>query len=194
MAVSASFVLPHPPLILPEVGKGEERKIQKTVDACREAARRLAELRPQTIVLVSPHAVMYQDYFHISPGGGAGGDLSRFGAPSASVKAVYDAEFVQTLSRTARQNGLSAGTMGERDRSLDHGTIIPLRFINQAWKDYRLVRIGLSGLSAPEHYRLGKCVGQAAAALDRRVVIVASGDLSHRLKREGPYGFAPEGP
>ena len=43
-------------------------------------------------------------------------------------------------------------------------------------------------------YRLGQCIAQAVDALGRRAVFVASGDLSHKLKDDGPYGFAPEGP
>lgn len=30
--------------------------------------------------------------------------------------------------------------------------------------------------------------------MNRRCVLVASGDVSHKLKEDGPYGFAPEGP
>ena len=54
--------------------------------------------------------------------------------------------------------------------------------------------MGLSGFPPLEHYRLGQCVAGAVEALDRRAVFVASGDLSHKLKTGGPYGFAPEGP
>ena len=72
MSVLAAFAVPHPPIILPEVGRGEERKIQKTIDAYRAAMRRAAEFHPETIVLTSPHTVMYADYFHISPGDAGG--------------------------------------------------------------------------------------------------------------------------
>lgn len=57
-----------------------------------------------------------------------------------------------------------------------------------------IVRMGLSGFSALAHYRLGRCVAEAVGALGRRAVFVASGDLSHKLRPDGPYGFAPEGP
>lgn len=194
MGVLASFIVPHPPIILPEVGRGEERKIQKTADAYREIARRIAALKPDTIVLTTPHAVMYGDYFHISPGNTAEGDLRRFGVRGQSVHVKYDTEFVLELSSAADKAGLPAGTMGERDKNLDHGTLIPLRFLNEVYSAYRLVRIGLSGLPAMEHYRLGKCIAQTAQELDRRVVLIASGDLSHKLTPDGPYGFAPEGP
>lgn len=194
MAIVGAFIVPHPPIILPEVGRGEERKIQKTIDAYQEAARRVAALKPETVVITSPHATLYSDYFHISPGEGAHGDLSRFGVSDVSVEARYDAEFVQALEGHALQKGIPAGTQGERGRAIDHGTLIPLRFLNQFYSGYRLVRIGLSGLSPVEHYRLGKCIADVAGHLGRRVVFIASGDLSHKLTQAGPYGFAPEGP
>jgi AmmeMemoRadiSam system protein A len=72
--------------------------------------------------------------------------------------------------------------------------MIPLRFLNEYTTHYELVRIGLSGLSPLAHYRLGECIAATAEQLGRRVVFIASGDLSHKLCEDGPYGFAPEGP
>ena len=77
MPILGAFILPHPPIILPEVGKGEEKKIQKTSDSFREVARRIKALAPETIVLTSPHSVMYADYLHISPGEKAAGAATR---------------------------------------------------------------------------------------------------------------------
>ena len=68
MGIAGAYMVPHPPLIIPEIGKGREREIQKTVDGYREVANRIGQLRPETIVLISPHQTMYRDYFHISPG------------------------------------------------------------------------------------------------------------------------------
>ena len=85
--------------------------------------------------------------------------------------------------------------MGERDRKLDHGTMVPLYFIRKAYpKMCKIVRIGLSGLPLTEHYRLGQMIREAVDILGRRAVFVASGDLSHKLQSYGPYGFAAEGP
>lgn len=47
-------MVPHPPLIVPEVGKGEEKKIQDTIDAYHRVAGKIGELKPETIVLISP--------------------------------------------------------------------------------------------------------------------------------------------
>ena len=194
MSVVGAIAVPHPPIILPEVGRGEEKKISATDAAFRKAAAFVAELKPETIVLISPHSVMYADYFHISPGRSATGDMRQFRAPQVKIRADYDSVFVETLAEAAAAEDFPAGTMGERNPELDHGTLIPLYYINRQMTDYRLVRIGLSGLPLSDHVRLGQLIQQTAEKLNRRTVIIGSGDLSHKLKKDGPYGLSKEGP
>jgi AmmeMemoRadiSam system protein A/AmmeMemoRadiSam system protein B len=194
MPLSMAFIVPHPPIILPEVGRGEEKKIKKTIDAYHEIAARIAQYRPETIIITSPHATLYADYFHISPGKRAHGDLRRFGVYNVSIETEYDEDFVKALSLITEEDEIPAGTMGERDKTIDHGTLIPLYFINQVYSDYKTVRIGLSGLDPLDHYRFGRCIQKAIEKTERKVVFIASGDLSHRLKEDGPYGYVPEGP
>ncbi len=194
MSVVGAIVVPHPPILLPEVGRGEEKKISATDAAYRKAAALVKELDPETIVLLSPHSVMYADYFHISPGRAAKGDMRQFHAPQVKIRAEYDSDFSEALAKAASAEGFPAGTLGERNAELDHGTLIPLYYVNQFLTDYRLVRIGLSGLPLTDHYHLGQLIRQTAEKLDRRTVIIGSGDLSHRLKEDGPYGLAEEGP
>lgn len=194
MGILAGFMVPHPPLIIPEIGKGQERTIQKTIDAYHKAAARIGELRPETIVLLSPHQTMYADYFHISPGSGAEGDFGQFRAKDVRIEVSYDTAFVHELCRRTGQAGLAAGTDGELEKRLDHGTMVPLYFVNQYWNTYQLVRIGLSGLPLSQHMALGRCIHDTVRALGRSAVVIASGDLSHRLKADGPYGYQKEGP
>lgn len=77
MAILAAMAVPHPPIILPEIGKGEEGKIARTTAAYHEVMKRAAALEPDTVVITSPHATLYSDYFHISPGEKAKGTLVR---------------------------------------------------------------------------------------------------------------------
>lgn len=193
MSLLGAFIVPHPPLIIPEVGKGEEKKVSKTIESYLEVARRIAALKPDTIILTTPHSIMYSDYFHISPGKQAKGNFGRFGVKNVSFQVEYDENFVESLEALADREGIEAGILGEKEPELDHGTMVPLYFINQYLKEYQLVRIGLSGLSVTDHYRLGRCITKTADKLGRRIVFVASGDLSHKLREEGPYGYAREG-
>lgn len=194
MGIIAGFMVPHPPMIVPEVGRGSEEQIIETTTAYNKVAREIAELAPDTIIITSPHSIMYADYFHISPGNGAKGDFGDFRAPSVAFDETYDTELVQKLCRIADEHGFPAGTLGERDKRLDHGTMVPLYFIRKYLKAAKIVRISLSGLSLADHYQLGIYIQDAVNALGRRAVFVASGDLSHKLQTYGPYGFAPEGP
>ena len=58
MAILGAYMVPHPPLILPEIGKGTEQAIQSTIDAYRKAAEEIGSLKPDTIVVISPHQVI----------------------------------------------------------------------------------------------------------------------------------------
>jgi len=194
MSIRLAAVVPHPPIILPEIGQGQEREIRATIAAYREIAQRVRQLNPDTMIILSSHATSYADYFHISPGSKARGDLKRFGAGQVQVNCIYDEEFVRALEQNAKRAGLSAGTKGEREKTLDHGTLIPLTFLAEKDLHCEIVRIGLSGMDASAHYRLGKCIKRTAEELDRDVVVIASGDLSHKLLESGPYGYAASGP
>ena len=194
MPIVAAYMVPHPPMIIPQVGRGSEKQVQKTIDAYRAVAAEIAALRPETIIVTSPHAVLYADYFHISPGDRADGNFGRFSAPEVQFRKEYDKELVRVLCSLAKEKDFPAGTLGERDRHLDHGTMVPLYFVDREYTDYRLVRIGLSGLPLSDHYAFGQMISRAVEQTGRRVVLIASGDLSHKLQEYGPYGFAKEGP
>ena len=93
MPMLGAIIVPHPPLIIPTVGQGREREVQITIDT-------------------SPHAAMYADYFHISPGAGVSGSMASFGAPQIRLDAAYDAGLRQELVRQAEAAGIRAGTLG----------------------------------------------------------------------------------
>jgi AmmeMemoRadiSam system protein A/AmmeMemoRadiSam system protein B len=180
--------MPHPPLLVPGVGAGDE--IPATRLACEQIAAEIKERAPDTVVIISPHSILYDDYFHIAPGEQARGDFANFRAGKIKFSVEYDSELAALIGELAQKEGLPAGPQGERQRELDHGVMVPLYFIQAP----RVVRISLSGMPLLEHYRLGWCISEAASRLRRRIVVVASGDMSHRLKEDGPYGFNPAGP
>lgn len=194
MPLLAGFIVPHPPLIVPAVGRGGEAEIEETTKAYEKVAEEIAALKPETIIITSPHSIMYADYFHISPRDSAKGSFISFGAPEVSFRETYDTDLVEAICDLAAESDFPAGTMGERDRQLDHGTMVPLWFIEKKYRDFKLVRTGLSGLPLTDHYKFGQMIAKAIEQTGRRTVIVASGDLSHKLQDYGPYGYAPEGP
>lgn len=194
--ILAAYAVPHPPIIVPEIGKGEEKKIARTSAAYDAVMAEAAALHADTLVITSPHADAYVDYFAISPGTEAEGSFGQFGAPQVRIKVSYDKALAAAISERAEDKGLAAGLLGTRHPELDHGTLLPLYFYQKHGdvNTLKIVRIGLSGLSPEAHYALGKTIAEAASSLKRRIIFIASGDLSHKLREDGPYGYAPEGP
>ena len=194
MPINAAFIVPHPPLIVAEVGQGSEKEVALTIESYKAVADQIAALRPDTIIISSPHAPMYSDCFHISQGEGAQGSFADFRAPQVTFDERYDAELAQLLADMAEADGIPVAQMSHRDAQLDHGTMVPLYFIEKQYRDFQLVRLGLSWLPLKTHLRLGQLIRDAVQRLGRNAVYVASGDLSHKLQSYGPYGFAKQGP
>lgn len=204
MGLLAAYAVPHPPLIVPAVGQGRERAIQQTIDAYEFVAREIVLARPEILIVVSPHAPLLRDAFHLDACGILAGSMHSFGADDEPLEAVVDASFRAALVEEAARAGIPLSVADGDLHSMDHASYVPLHFIREAFRltvgDERVslpcpvARIGLSGLPFAAHRELGRCIATAASRLDRRTVLVASGDLSHKLREDGPYGFAPEGP
>lgn len=194
MSIVAAYAVPHPPLIVPAVGKGQEATIQATIDAYEEVARRVEEHRPDTIIVTSPHAPLFSDGFFISNAEHVVGGLEMFGAENSVIEATGDPDLAELIASLANQANIPIGMGSSYDGPLDHATYIPLYFLRDFLPYTTVVRVGLSGLSGRDHRMIGRCLELAANILERRVVLIASGDLSHVLKADGPYGFNAAGP
>ena len=192
MSIVKAYALPHPPLAIPEIGKGDEKKIVSTIDSFSSVAEEIASLAPDTIIFITPHNVNYSDYFHISPGTSAKGDFRQFNAKNVSFDIEYDDIFINRLIDITSDYNLPIGTLGETNKKLDHGVMVPLYFINKKYSDFKIVRISQSGLDCINHYNLGTAIQRTAEETGLRTIVIASGDLSHKLENS-PYGTVEEG-
>lgn len=193
MGILASYVLPHCPVAVKEIARGQERYVNKTVQAFEEVGKQIASLEPDTIVIASPHAESYSDYFQIADGETVTGSFAGYGAPQVRFRFHYDDLLRKEITRIAASRKFPAGYEGAEDSSLDHGTMVPLYFVNRFYSNYKIVRLGLSGLSYLDHYLMGEIIQDAAKSANERVVFIASGDMSHCLAKDGPYGYREEG-
>lgn len=187
-----AYVVPHPPIILPEVGRGEEERISETIEAYRRVADEILKIKPDTIIISSPHAPYYRNSFYLADAERALGDLFNFGVLDVEEEVKLDRKLALEIKKVGRD--LPINFTKEDAENLDHGCLVPLRFIKEVYSDFKVVRLGLSTLSGRDHYKLGMAIEKAAKNLGRNYVYIASGDLSHVLKEDGPYGYRDEGP
>ena len=193
MPIVAAFMVPHPIFAIPEVGNGKEKELSATVASFNLVAKKIAQIQPDTIIWISPHAESYADFFQIADGEVAVGSFKDYGAPQVSFRMLYDKILAREISQECKINKLKGGIENGTEESLDHGTMVPLYFINREFRDFLNVRVGVSGQSLAEHYRFGQIIRSSIDKLGRKAVIVASGDLSHCQSKEGAYGYRPEG-
>lgn len=200
MSIHGGFLMPHPPIVIPEVGQGRESECQNTVDGMNRAAREIKKIAPETIVLITPHGPTFTDAIAIYDDSNLRGDLSKFGASSVTYEKEADDEFIDELLFICGEKNIPAVRIDKdlRDRfgiskTLDHGAVVPLHIIDKVYKSYQLVCISYGFLDHEMLYKFGQAIQNASDYQAKKTVIVASGDLSHRLKNDGPYKYHPDG-
>jgi len=189
------IVAPHPPIMVREVG-GEDAAATAASEASMRALHGLlAAYAPDTLVLVSPHAQGLWDAFTVSTAARLAGDLGQFRAPQVGVDCAGDPALAAAIIREATAADLPAVAREEvippRSAGLDHGSLVPLHFLDPMCA-YPLVLVSFTGLSAERHAAFGRAIATAARQLGRRVALIASGDMSHRLLPQAPAGFSPD--
>ena len=182
-------IAPHPPIMVPEVGREAIAEVQKSIDGMAELTQRIIDRGVETIILISPHAPLEASAFVAYDGPQLFGDFAKFRAPTATAHAELDDELLNEITRAAAGENLIVVKI--RGYDLDHGTAVPLYFLQRNGWNGRVVALGYSFLSNADHLRFGKCITGAIAKVGRRVAFVASGDMSHRLTPGAPAGYNP---
>lgn len=143
---------------------------------------------------------MFSDAIAISNEEKIKGNLIKFRDFETNIELEIDKEFNDELLNLCKSENISATGIDSnllrrfnKDYELDHGTMVPMYFINKYYTDYKLVHITYSILNDIELYKFGMAIQKTAKNLNKNTVIIASGDLSHRLTEEGPYEYSPQG-
>jgi len=180
-------IAPHPPIMVPEVGREAIAEVRGSIEAMRELTERVIESGAETVILISPHAPLDARAFVTYQDDTLYGDFSNFRAAETIVEAPLDRELLEAIARAASEDGYAV--LGIKGYELDHGTAVPLYFLLRNGWSGRVVALGYNFLSNEDHLRFGASVKRAVDRTARPVAFIASGDLSHRLKREAPAGY-----
>lgn len=187
--VRVAVLMPHAPILVPAVGGARGRDADATVGAMRAAAARVVSAAPESVVLVSPHSPRHPTAFGIWRGGWLRGSLDQFGAPEAGVNLQNDLQLASAIATEARVAGVE--TWDITRGPLDHGALVPLWYLTDAGWHGPTVVLSLNHPQAGGLVELGRVIAAASVTLGRRIAIVASGDMSHRLKPGAPAGYDP---
>jgi len=186
-------IVPHPPLLVPDVGKGQEAAISTTIKSMEILRDRLAKQQPETVLVISPHGEYHSDTMGILTAPSSSGDMKRWGDREPTEHFDNDLKTVELIREEARKLNIPVKSIGDRSYDLDHGVMVPMHVLLPAIRGIALIPLTFSWLPLETHFTFGKAIKQAAERSGKRVVIVASGDLSHRLIPSAPAGYDPMG-
>jgi len=183
-------IAPHPPLLIPEVGGTRIEQVADSQRALTEFCRRLVVSDPDTVIVISPHSPLDPRAFTVRSTKEVAGDFRDFYAPAIGLAFPNDLELIDAIQKAAAGEDVELRRLAG-DQPLDHGALVPLYYLHKAGWRGPIVVIGFTLQSIEKHLSFGRAITKAASATDRKLAVVASGDLSHRLIVGGPYEYEP---
>jgi len=200
MSIVKGVISPHPPIIVPEVGGDERDQVIKTIEAMEKIAVEVKEADPELIIFTTPHGTVFQDALTVSVLTPLTGNLKAFGTDEVNFHYANDLQIAEELIREAAKQEISVVPL-DNDLSreyrvslkLDHGITVPLYFLKKAGVTCPILPISIGFLPFEELYQFGTLIRKTVEKMGRRVVFLASGDLSHRLTKDAPAGYHPKG-
>jgi len=172
-------ITPHPPLLIPAIGKDEIEKLEKTKSAMDKLEKELYVAKPQIIFIISPHSSLFGDSFSINAHTNFVSAFDEFGDLSTKLAWNGVPDLSAKISHLCDQKDLPLQLVSQE--KLDHGASIPLFYLTRHLKDANIMPIGYSHLNAMEHIRFGELLKEIIMTDERRIAVIASGDLSHNL-------------
>lgn len=180
-------IMPHPPILVPEIGKNRLKEAAKTKKGLDEIARRLKKTDCETIVVITPHGAVGQASVPVYTGHVFEGNFSQFGLskpgytfkgdPALGLKIVKESELASSCPETI----------------LDHGALVPLVELQLGGGKKNILPIAVGFLPLRILFQFGRQLAQAADMIGRKIAVIASSDMSHCLTPDAPNGFNPRG-
>lgn len=193
MSLKQVVLLPHPPIALPEVAGPRFNEVKTTAIGMEKLAKDILTNEPELIVIITPHSSMHPRFFATYSDEIINGTFAMFGAPEVNIKIHNDLDFIQKIVETREEEGKQDIVKIKTGTLLDHGSGVPLYYILKAGYKGNIVVFNYCYGDNDYHQDFGKSIAKAAEATDKKIVLVASGDLSHRIIPSAPAGFHPDG-
>jgi|GEM_PF-188253 len=197
MSLNFAGLSPHPPIIIPEIarlqspersdgGQGNEDliKVADTTVALRKLAHTFREAEIDTLIVITPHGLVFPDKFSISTMRKNFGTMARFDAPNVTLEYDNDLDLAAEILKASDESGVPVVPYDNNGEfyELDHGIMVPLYYLRREQETgLKILPITYSDLDRTQHFAFGQTLGEVARNYSGRVGILASGDLSHQL-------------
>jgi len=183
----ACFV-PHSPILIPEVGKENLEKLKSTVDAYKHLEHDLYSSKPDIIIIISPHSnILGGSSFTINQHPKLDVNFKEFGDLVTKLEFKNEIGFGYKIKESC-EDYFPITLIAKQE--LDYGSGVPLLYLTEHLPNIRIVSIGYSDLSYQDHIKFGELIRKQINLSDKRIAVIASGDLSHKLHKDSPAGYS----
>ncbi|MFC1629880.1 AmmeMemoRadiSam system protein B [Patescibacteria group bacterium] len=186
-------IVPHPPIIIPTIGKLDDLKtVSKTIHAMERLTKEFAKTKTQTLIVVSPHGPIEASQFSIVESPTLAGHFYNFGDFETEFLFRNDENLIGLIRKECQKESLPLKIINNI-KELDHGTLVPLCYLLKGLPNLKIVPLTYSFLDQHSHFNFGKKLKEAINQSNGKIGIIASGDLSHRLAPDAPADYSPQG-
>lgn len=190
MKINFAALVPHSPLLIPEIAKDNYRLVAKTTTAYDKLAAELTAVQPETIIIITPHARKMEKNFFFNSAPEVTTDFSELGFLANGRKFKNNLILLQEFKEKLRPDFSVQFLSSDK---LDYASSIPLQILVKNLTQPKIIQLSYSNGTPEEQFLFGKAIGKIIKDRSENVAIIASGDLSHRLKRTSPAGYSPKG-
>lgn len=191
MPLVFAAITPHSPVLIPQIGKDNRSKAQKTVEAFSTLEENLYISKPHVIVIFTAHAQAHPDTFVVNADTNFASSFEEFGDHSLQNEYYGSPDFAAKLSHAASRENIPLRLISERH--LDHGCSVPLYYLTSHLPQIKVVPIGPCDLPPTVHLSFGTLIKEVCMDTDKRVALIASANLSHGITTDSPAGFREYG-
>ncbi len=179
-----SGIIPHSPILAPSLVGEHAEALARTQQAIHDFEGALYVSKPETILLISPHAHTFPETFsgNASPSLHVG--LTTFGDHGTSLTLKSDFLVLDRIHRSLRESEVPFLLVSEQE--LDYGLSVPLIHLTQHLPNVALLPLSVSQADARAHVTYGQALHQVVQSEQRRIAVIASADLGHHGAPNAP--------
>lgn len=191
MGLIYSCITAHTPMLMPSIGKENLALLDKTVNALRQLEQELYLAQPETIVVISPHGDSLPDALTINFSPKYKSNFEEFGDLTTKLEWRADTMVIDRIREDIKGKNLPL-VLTSSD-SLDYGCSVPLSYLTAHLPKTTIVPLITSQLDTKTHYNFGRELKDEIMSSTKRIAVIASADMSHRVGDNSPEGLSPRG-
>lgn len=188
MSLITSAITPHSPLLIPNIGKENLELLNKTKQAYEKIREDIYAAQVETLIIISSHGGVGEEIFNIGLSPSFRVNFEEFGDFSTTKELEGDIVLAHEINKQSPKENTR---LISKD-TLNHGVGVPAYLLTEQIKNLKILPIYCSEAPLEKHWQWGTQIKESVLESNKRIAVIASADLSHKLTKNSPAGYSPK--